>query len=145
MVVIAGSGHIAYGSGIPKRVHRLNGKQYVTIVNAKSGTPLTGLADFVLFPETLQPVIPPKLGILIEKTDRKGVEIKGVTHGGVAWKAGMEKGDMLLSMDGKEINDVDDVHITLFDKKAGDNFEATVLRKRFLLRDKKRTLRIQIP
>ena len=85
MVVIAGSGHIAYGSGIPKRVHRLNGKQYVTILNAKAGTPLTGLADFVLFPETLQPVIPPKLGILVEKGNRQGVEMLLQRDGG-NWK-----------------------------------------------------------
>ena len=33
MVVIAGEGHLAYGSGIPKRAFRRNGYEYAVILN----------------------------------------------------------------------------------------------------------------
>jgi uncharacterized iron-regulated protein len=143
MVVIAGSGHIEYGSGIPKRVHRLNRKNYVTLLNAKADSPITGLADYVLFPEPMSSQSSPVLGILIDKEDEK-VKIKGVSIGSLAGKAGLKSGDILLSVDDMEIRDVDDVRIALFDKKEGDIVKVKVLRERFLLKDKKLEFSIEI-
>lgn len=144
MVIIAGAGHIAYGSGIPKRAHRLNRKDYVTILNAKAGRPITGLADFVLFPEPLSPPQSPKLGIVINK-ENKGVMIMGTLKGGPAEKAELKKGDRLLFIDSMEIGDIDDVHIALFDKKPGDAVKVKVSRKRsFLLSEKEKVFSIQL-
>jgi uncharacterized iron-regulated protein len=58
-VVIAGSGHVMYGLGIPARVRRQSGARGVTVVMLQSGTPLEvskGIADFVF-------VAPPVPGV----------------------------------------------------------------------------------
>ncbi len=144
MVVIAGSGHIAYGSGIPKRLYRLNGKKYVTLVNVKAGSPITGIADFVLFPESRSPLRAPVLGIIIDKSEGM-VRINMVKKGSLAWKAGLKKKDRLMYIDNMEIRDVDDVHIALLDKKQGDTIKITVLRKRFLFGNKERLFSIVVP
>ena len=144
MVIIAGSGHIAYGSGIPRRVYRLNGKKYVTLLNVKAGTPITGLADYVLFPEPASPPASPVLGIIIEKENEQ-VIIRKLVKGGLAEKAGLKEGDNLDCIDDAEIGDLDDVYIALLNKKKGDTVYITILRKRFLLRDKKMKFRILIP
>jgi len=50
----------------------------------------------------------------------------------IAKKAGLEKNDILISIDDWKIEDVDDVRIVLFDKNQGGTIKIKVLRKRFL-------------
>jgi predicted metalloprotease with PDZ domain len=143
MVVIAGAGHIAYGSGIPKRTYRLNGKEYVTLLNAKSGGPRKGFADYVLFPEPLSAPAAPLLGIYIEKKD-KGIMIKGFSPGSVAQKAGIKKEDYLRSIDGMKIIDIVDPKISLFSQKKGETIPVKILRKRFMLPDREITFKVKL-
>ncbi len=143
MVVIAGAGHIAYGSGIPKRTYRLNGKEYVTLLNAKSGGPGKGFADYVLFPEPLSAPAAPLLGIYIEKKD-KGIMIKGFSPGSVAQKAGIKKEDYLRSIDGMKIIDIVDPKISLFSQKKGETIPVKILRKRFMLPDREITFKVKL-
>jgi S1-C subfamily serine protease len=143
IVVIAGSGHIIYGSGIPKRTFRLNQKEYVTLVNAKAGNPVEGIADYVLFPEPLTAPSSPRLGIYIDEKDN-AVTIKEFSRGSVAKNAGMKKGDQLLSVDGIKVTGFEDLQIALFDKKGNDTITVTVLRKVFLFPDKELAFEIKL-
>jgi uncharacterized iron-regulated protein len=143
MVIIAGAGHIAYGSGIPKRTYRLNGKEYVTLLNAKSGGPRKGFADYVLFPETLSAPAAPLLGIYITKED-EGIMIKGFSPGSVAQKAGIKKEDYLLSVNERKIIDIDDTKIALFSKKKGETIPVKILRKRFILPGREITFKVKL-
>ncbi len=143
IVVIAGAGHIAYGSGIPKRTYRLNGKEYVTLLNAKSGSPRKGFADYVLFPEPLSTPAAPLLGIFITKED-KGIMIEGFSPGSVAQKAGIKKEDYLLSIDGMKIIDIVDPKIALFSKKKEETIPVKILRKRFMLPDREITFKVKL-
>ena len=130
MAVLAGVGHIIYGSGIPKRAFRLNGKEYVTVIPA-TGEPIGDSADFVLFPEPVSPPETVKLGIISKKTNGS-VSIEKIQQGSTAEEAGLEKNDVLVSIDEWKIEDIDDVRISLFDKKHGDRVIIKLLRKRFL-------------
>jgi uncharacterized iron-regulated protein len=131
MVVLAGSGHIMYDSGIPRRVYRLNGKDYVTLL-PDTGSIETDLGDYLYSAESIPPPAVLKLGVILkEKNDL--VEIEKIVPGSIAKSVGLEKGDILVALDDWNIEDIADVNIFMLDKKRGDKITVKVLRKRFLL------------
>ncbi|MCJ7482690.1 MAG: ChaN family lipoprotein, partial [Thermodesulfovibrionales bacterium] len=131
MIVLAGAGHIMYGSGIPKRAYRLNKKDYVIVLPGGEFID-TDIGDYLV---TAEPVAPPttlKLGVVLKEHDGH-VEIGKVVPGSIAKSAGLEKGDILLSLNDWKIEDIDDVNIFMFDKKRGEKITIKVLRKKFLV------------
>lgn len=135
IVVIAGGGHLAFGSGIPRRTFRRNGLDYALTLNDTSGEP--GIADFVLFPKSLDIVHAPKLMALLKEEDTR-VKITAFPEKSVSEKAGLRSGDTILSLDGKKITSVDDIQIFLFYKKTGETIKVKVLRRRFIFGEQER-------
>ncbi len=131
MVILAGVGHIVYGSGIPRRTFRLNGRDYATLIPA-TGVPDEDSGDFVLFPEHISLPDAVKLGIISKKKDGN-VMIEKIQPSSIAEKTGLKNNDILISIDDWRIEDVDDVRISLFDKKQGGKMKLKILRKKFLL------------
>jgi aminopeptidase N len=126
MVILAGSGHLAYGSGIPKRTARRNGYDYAIILNdadLKKGT-----ADYVLFPGSISGARSPMLMVFLKEEGGK-VEITGFPHGSASEKAGMKAGDIILAIDRTPIRTVDDAKIELLFRKSGEKVRVAVLRK----------------
>ncbi len=69
------------------------------------------------------------LGVQLNNVDAdNGAQIIEVFEGSAAEKAGLVEGDILLSVDGKESNTVDDVIAALSDNKPGDKVKITYLR-----------------
>jgi len=128
MVVLAGNGHLAYGSGIPKRTARRNGHDHVIILNDADLE--KDIADYVLFPKTMPGVTSPKLMVLLKEQKGK-VEIEGFPPGSNSEKAGMKLGDILLSIDLTPVGTIDDLKIDLFFKKKGEKAKVRILRKSF--------------
>ena len=128
MVVLAGNGHLAYGSGIPKRTARRNGYDYTIILN---DTDLKkDIADYVLFPGSIPGETSPKLMVLLaEKTGK--VEIAGFSPESNSEKAGMRAGDIILSIDHTPIHGIDDLKIDLLFRKIGEKVKVKVLRRGF--------------
>jgi len=87
------------------------------------------LADFILFPGTIPGVTSPKLMVLL--TEKGKVKIAGFPEGSASEKEGMKAGDIILSVDGAPIHQVDDVKIELLLKKKGDKVKVRTLRKTF--------------
>ncbi len=129
VVVLAGEGHMAFGSGIPRRAFRLNKREYAIILNA--GDVEKDIADFVLFPSPVSLPESPKLGVLLKDEDKK-VIINQFTPDSVAKQAGLKENDIILSLDGTPVESVDDMRIFLLSKKKGDEITVRVLRERFL-------------
>ena len=129
MVVLAGSGHLAYGSGIPKRTERRNGYDYAIVLNDVDSE--KDIADYVILPGTIPYVSSPKLMVLLVEEGGK-VKIVGFPQGSVAEKAGVKAGDIILSIDHTPITSIDDVKIGLLFRKKGDKIEVKILRKTFL-------------
>ena len=128
MVVLAGNGHLAYGSGIPKRTTRRNGYAHAIILNDADFE--KDIADYVLFPKTIPGVTSPKLMVLLKQRGGK-VEIAGFPSGSNSEKAGMKVGDMILSIDHTPIRDIDDVKIDLLSRNKGKSVKVRILRKGF--------------
>jgi aminopeptidase N len=130
MIVLAGAGHIMYGSGIPKRAHRLNKKDYVILLPAGDFID-SDVGDYLISAEPLAPPTTLKLGVVLK--EREGhVEVEKVVPGSIAKSAGLEEGDILLTINDWKIEEIDDVHIFMFDKKRGEQVTIKVLRKKFL-------------
>ena len=133
MVVLAGNGHLAYGSGIPKRTARRNGYDYAMILNDADLE--RDIADYVLFPKTIPGVTSPRLMVLLKEKGGK-VEIAGFPHGSNSEKAGMKVGDIILSIDHTPVREIDDLKIDLLFKKKGEKVKVRILRKGFWVRKK---------
>lgn len=129
VVVLAGIGHMAFGSGIPERAFRLNGRPYAIILNGEH--PEQGIADYLLYPSELNAPESPQLMVILEER-KDGVEISRFSPGSVSEKAGLVKGDLIVSLDGTAVEDIDDIRIFLLNKKKGDTITVTVVRRRFL-------------
>lgn len=129
LVVLAGSGHIEFGQGIPKRLERRRALETVTVLNGAQHAFAPGRADFLLFP---QPVgLPPAglLGVMLDSTaEGEGMRIQGLAAESGARDAGVEVGDRLVKIGERPIEDYADVRIALIDGEPGDRLPVEVLR-----------------
>lgn len=133
MVVLAGVEHIMYGSGIPSRIRRRTGRDYVTLINGTFGS---DIGTYVLFPKPLKPPFTAKLGVIVRESDGM-VLIDAFSPESVALKAGLKEGDIITSVNGWKIQSVNDIKIALFDKEPGQTVSVKVVRKRFLFGSRK--------
>jgi aminopeptidase N len=126
MVVLAGSGHLAYGSGIPQRAARRNGFDYSILLN--EGGLEKDIAHFIVNPAPVPLEGTPRLMITLAESNGPPV-IQGFSHGSVSEKAGLQKGDRILSLDQVPVQGADDVRIELLFKKKGDRAKVKILRE----------------
>ena len=121
MIVLAGSGHIEFGSGIPNRVRRtlprVKTAVFITADKPEKRPRLTDYYYLVTKKESLPPA--PKLGVVMDVRD--GVRVKEVTAGGAAAATGILAKDRIVSIDGSEIKSQGDVRLALLDKKPGEH------------------------
>ncbi len=153
MVIIAGSGHVYRDSAIPLRVaRRMKVRQSVVIADngMESGREQGKQVDYLMFvtPMELEPA--GKIGIMLktEHAKEQGGEtrmrIVGISPHGKAGKAGLEKGDIILAIDGSPVHSMDDLKIGLMGKKPGDHVRLTILRTRSLLPDETMDISVEL-
>jgi hypothetical protein len=133
MVVLAGANHIMYSSGIPGRIHRLIGRDYVTLIMGGFGR---DIGTYVLFPRPVEPPFTARLGVIVKEADGV-VTINEFSPDSLALKAGLKEGDIITFINGRRIEAVSDLKIALFDKEPCQTISVKVVRKRFLLVDTK--------
>ena len=128
LVILAGSGHVVFDSGIPKRLERRAHATYVTVIN--SGEAIEpGIADYILLSKLQH--LPPAgaLGIIPEEKNGE-CRIGSLSPGGAAARAGLKKGDTLVTINDQSIGNTADVHLALWDKKPGDTVRIKIRRRR---------------
>ena len=88
------------------------------------------LADFLWITQAGPPEKKrPRIGIVLkEKEDRKGVWIERVTPESPAEKAGLLPGDQFVSIDGKEVQSLKDIHDAVAHKGWGREIVIIILR-----------------
>ena len=130
LVILAGAGHVAFGSGIPKRLERRTNATYAIVLNSEEEVE-PHMADYLLLSKKQE--LPPA-GILGISLEEKGGEcrIGSLSPGGAGEKAGLKKGDVLVAIDGQTVKTTAQVHLALWDKKPGDRVRVNVRRKRLL-------------
>ena len=71
---------------------------------------------------------PPKLGVYIDVTD-DGLIVGEVMEGSLAASAGVQASDILLSLDGRRLNAIEDIRAALAQVAPGDDVEIAVIRE----------------
>ncbi len=142
VLVFAGSGHIVFNFGIPNRFHRRTPTPYQTIVLKAWREKLDGdfaftrasspLANFLWITQPNPPEKKrPRIGVILEqqKEDQKGLRVEKVIPESPAEKAGLYPGDQLVSVEGKEITEIKDIHHALEQKGWGNDITFTIIRE----------------
>lgn len=135
MVVIAGGNHIRYGFGIPRRVYRRLPTSYVLVGSRELNIPEEKQdklmdVDLPRFPMppydyiayTAYESLPGervKLGIRMKEVDGK-VVVESVVPNSTADQAGVQAGDMIISMDDTMIKDSFDLVYEVQQRVSGD-------------------------
>jgi uncharacterized iron-regulated protein len=128
MVILAGSGHLIYGSGIPTRLaRRLDGARIAVVLNGINDTLEPDMADYVLLSRPVELPQPGRLGIYMKDADG-GVTVSAFSKDSAAQAEGVEKGDRILAIDGTRIHSSADVRLALLDKLPGDSVRLQVQR-----------------
>ncbi len=117
MVLLAGSGHVVR-QAIPVRL-----KLSTAIVVNDLPDDLSQI-DFLLQSAGSELPVAGKIGIVMESSS-KGVLVTRVTK---LHKAGIKKGDKIISIDGINVTNSGDVKISLLDKKQGDQIQIEIQR-----------------
>jgi len=135
IVVLAGSGHLLFNLGINRRAYEKSRWPSKTIigVTVPKGKPTLqvsrSLGDYVWgFVEEEKPAFP-AIGLSFKKFE--GIEnlvIDNKAVEGVAKGAEFEKGDVILSMDGRAFSDINEARIYLAQFKWGDEVKIRLLR-----------------
>ena len=137
MVVLAGGNHVRHGFGIPRRVFRQLPVSYILVGSKEIEIPESRQAqlmnvnmpdfpmpayDFIAF--TRYEDVPNKkvkLGVQFEEIeDATGLKVMRVVPESAAALAGLEKDDVLLQLDGEELNNSFDLVYAIHQKKEGE-------------------------
>ena len=128
LVILAGSGHVVFGSGIPKRLEHRTHAHYATVIN--SGEAIEpGIADYILLSKLQHLLSAGAFGIIPEEKNGE-CRIASLSPAGVAARAGLKKGDTLVTINDQKIDNTADVHLALWDKKPGDTVRIKIRRRR---------------
>jgi S1-C subfamily serine protease len=131
MVLLAGTGHLAYGSGIPQRLQRRAGGDMAIILNDWYGQLRPGLADYLLLPE--EQSLPPAgtLGVLLEEQEDR-LLVKHCLADSPCAQAGLKSGDRILSINELPVNELADLRLSMWNLKPGDSITLVLQRRRWL-------------
>src|SRR5262245_38232327 len=96
LVVLAGSGHIEFGSGIPSRVERRTKASFAIVLN--SGEQVEAhIADYLLLSKRQD--LPPAGALGVSMEEKNGeCRVRSVSPGSAAAKAGLKKGDTFVAI-----------------------------------------------
>jgi aminopeptidase N len=110
LVVLAGNGHLRYAYGIPQRLYQRVGLPYAVVLQDDE---LAGdIADFMLLSTPLSGTETPLMGVYVD-TQAHGLVVQNVSDGSPAALAGIEKDDVLKTVDGKPVANMADLKIAL--------------------------------
>nr|WP_233490274.1 ChaN family lipoprotein [Thiocapsa marina] len=145
LVVLAGSGHVEYGQGIPSRLTRRLDVPTAIILNGTQRPMDPAAADFFLYPREV--VLPASglLGVMLESgVDRGGALIQGFAETSGAKDAGIQEGDRIVQIGDQPVSAYADVRIALLDKGPGEKMPVEVLRKRTLGADERLSFQVEL-
>lgn len=143
LVILAGSGHLEYGQGIPKRLKRRLGLSSAVVLNAGTREVDPAIADYLLFPAPVNLPRAGVLGILLD-TEGEGVRAKGFNEESGAEAVGIKVGDRILRIADRPIQTYSDVRIALLGRTPGERVSVAVRRERLVLGDQELEFEVEL-
>lgn len=143
MVILAGSGHLAYGSGIPRRLERRVPVPAAIVLNGWDGDLEPGLADYLLLTRERKLPASGKFGALLEEEDEM-LTVQMCMTDSPCKAAGIRKGDRILAINDVPVTDMADLRLVTWDKEPGDIVSLKILRQRWFLKPQELTYEIEL-
>ena len=133
LVILAGSGHLESGQGIPSRLSR----RFATSTPPSAAIVLNGgqrdlepqVADFLLYPHRVELAATGRLGVMLDTAAKgPGVAVQGFGDNSGAAAAGMKEGDRIVRVGDQEIDVYADIRLALMDSRPGQKLPVAVER-----------------
>lgn len=131
IVVLAGSGHLAYGDGIPNRLKRRMPVDTAIVLPAGSVDPDMEVADFLLVSEETRLPRQGMLGLELE-IHPEGMRVASLPRESAAGAAGIKADDRIRFIGNRPIKGMADVRLALGNKRPGDRVSLEVYRTNWL-------------
>ncbi len=131
MVILSASGHLAYGSGIPRRLVRRIPVSTAIVLAGWAGEIGPGLGDYLLLPQERGLPAAGRMGAFLDEAEGR-FEVSSCAPGSGCEKAGLKAGDQILSVDGQPVTSVADLMLVIWDKSPGDSITMEIRRKHWL-------------
>ncbi len=129
LIVLAGNGHLAYGSGIPNRVRRRLPASMAIILQDKANATATPGADYVILSDPVALPTAGRLGVILDtRAEGPGLRVAQVAPRGGAQQAGIQANDRLLRIAGQAVDSMQDISLALLDKNPGDTISVAIRR-----------------
>lgn len=134
VVVLAGSGHMLYGLGLNLRAGLMSRLPQVTVIGVQvaEGQSLRvsrGLADFIYGVKSRDYPAYPAVSVSLKKVEGlNNLIVAARPTEPLARASGLEKADVILSVAGKEVFEVNDFRMVLADFNWGEEVKIKVLR-----------------
>lgn len=135
VVVCAGSGHLIYNLGLNRRAFERSGLPFKTVIavavppEKSSVTVSRSFGDYVIGIVAEDGPAFPSVGLGLKNFENlTNLVVDPKPTGGEAAKAGFEKGDVVLSVDGQSYDDINEIRTYLARFRAGDKVAFSVLR-----------------
>jgi uncharacterized iron-regulated protein len=123
LLIFAGNGHIAYGSGIPNRIkRRIDVKQSSILVSDDNLPASENIADFLVL-SAARSLKPAGLIGAMLVTEGKLLVIKGFSDNSAAKDAGLDVGTVIVSVDDETVESYADFKMAVMGKNPGDSIE----------------------
>ncbi len=123
-VVLSGNGHIVNFHGIPDRIYRRVKLPYSVIIQDMPAVEES--ADFVLFTNQMQVKKPMLIGVMLDTSEN--LKVTKVIKDSIAQKLGIQKDDIILSVDGSDVKKLEDLKFLLFFKDSDKDLTMKVKR-----------------
>jgi len=135
IVVCAGSGHLLYNLGLNRRAFEKSGQPSKTVLavaipaGQKSLKISRAYGDYVFgIAEEAKPAFP-TIGLSFKKVDNlANLVVESKPTDGAASRADFDKGDVILTVDGRAFDDINELRIYLARFKCGDEVKFRLLR-----------------
>lgn len=148
MIILAGAQHTRKDSGIPPRVHRRIAIEQQSILSSNNNPkPSQKLADYyiALANQVIQPS--GKIGVTLESKDKNGstfLQISQLSFHSKAKESGIHEKDILLSINGYPVNNMEDVRIAMIDAEPGDTATLELERRNNTLQTQQLTVTVEL-
>lgn len=144
MLILAGSGHIMFGSGIPNRIKRRIDVKSFSILVSEDFLPVSSdIADYLVL--SRQQLLQPGglIGAFL-KTEGKLLVITGFTSNSAVKDAGIGEGAVITGVDDVSVESFADFKLAVLDKKAGDTVELHYLENAEAGKKDRKSVRIKL-
>lgn len=144
LLVLAGSGHIRNGSGIPNRVQRRVAIDPVTLLISDDPAQLdTGSADYLVLSPERQLERVGLIGAFLE-TQGQALVVRGFAENSALHDAGLEEGVVIVGIDDQEVENNADFRFSMMDKRAGDRINLHYLDNAMADKQEARSVTLQL-